>query len=459
MRQKILGIYSAIIWLIISLVVSNTYVLDNAVSHNVYTLLCVISYGLCLINWVGYGCRVTSLYVFFVAYLMFCNLGQSLLYALQVPQDLLYLFYKLDVGEVARMLRFQYVCIAALNFGTVWYISKPQRVVPLSALQKNYARIQNKYSKKYDNLAIALLAISFIYLLYEGFNMLTMRQTMGYHDFFDSGRGQISNVFTLLVRFLALYLSIWAIFKKLHVKLVYGVLIVLISIYMMTGSRGLSISYVGILLILTPITHAHLFKRKYLWIWILGGTFAFSLLGVIGANRNNLGVGIFSSDNDMNANIISTVAEMGGSARPAVYAMEAADRGMFNYHTIFATIIRAVIPFSSYVPEIKANNVVLSEWVTDYAQNFSSGLGFSCIGELYVNYGKWGWIFMLFYGYFIAYAENESYRKIMKGDLLYPLVLLTFLCTMVPWARSEFVRCINVIRYGLYLIVGKLLVR
>lgn len=130
---------------------------------------------------------------------------------------------------------------------------------------------------------------------------------------------------------------------------------------------------------------------------------------------------------------------------------------MFNYQTIFSTIIRAIIPLSSHIPSIKVNNVVLSEWITDYANNRSSGLGFSCIGELYVNFGQLGWIFMLLYGYFIAYAENESYKRIIRGDLLYPLVLLTFLCTMVPWARSEFVRCINVVRYGVYLLIGKFL--
>ena len=191
--------------------------------------------------------------------------------------------------------------------------------------------------------------------------------------------------------------------------------------------------------------------------WAVGGVFAFSLLGVIGANRNNLNVSIVSSDNGIGANVISTVAEMGGSARPAVYAIEAADNGTFNYLTIPTTIVRAVIPMSSHIPFIKANNVVLSEWVTDYAQNFSSGLGFSCIGELYVNFGMWGWIFMLLYGYFICYAENESYRRIIRGDLLYPLVLLTLLCTMVQWALSEFVRSLNVIRYGLYFIVAKMI--
>ena len=451
------GYIPSLLWLIVSVIFSNLYLDNNEASHYIYTILCVISYVLCFKNWLKYGGRLISLYVFFVAYLMFCNLGQSILYICKVPLELLYLYFKIDVGEVANVLRFQYVCIAALNLGTTLYVSKPGNCVTQSELQSHYKNNQIRNTNRFNSIAIFILAISLLYLFYEGVQMLIMRQTMSYHDFFDSGRGESSNEFTRIVKFSALYFSMWAILKKKHVKLVYGCLIILVCIYMLTGARGLSITYIGILLLLVPISHGKLFQKRYVWAWIIGSVFAFSLLGVVGDNRNDLNVSIFSSDNSMGANIISTVAELGGSARPAVYAMEAANNGVFNYQTIFSTIIRAIIPLSSHIPSIKVNNVVLSEWITDYANNRSSGLGFSCIGELYVNFGQLGWIFMLLYGYFIAYAENESYKRIIRGDLLYPLVLLTFLCTMVPWARSEFVRCINVVRYGVYLLIGKFL--
>lgn len=453
------GYVPSLLWLIASVILSNLYLENNEESHYIYTILCIISYILCFKNWLKYGGRLISLYVFFVAYLMFCNLGQSILYTFKVPAELLYLYFKINVGEVANVLRFQYVCIAALNLGTTFYVSKPGNCVTQSELQSHYENNQIRNTNKLNYIAIFILAISLLYLFYEGAQMLIMRQTMSYHDFFDSGRGESSNEFTRFVKFSTLYFSMWAIFKKKYVKLVYCCLIILVCIYMLTGARGLSISYVSIILLLASISHGKLFQKRYAWAWIIGGVFAFSLLGVIGANRNNHNVSIFNSDNSIGTNIISTVAEMGGSARSAVYAIEAADKGVFNYQTILSTIVRAIIPFSSHISDIKANNVVLSEWITDYANNRSSGLGFSCIGELYVNFGQLGWIFMLLYGYFIAYAENESYKRIIRGDLLYPLVLLTFLCTMVPWARSEFVRCINVVRYGVYLLVGKFLFR
>lgn len=445
------------LWLVIAVTIASLYTAKSEWSHNVYTLLCFISYSLCIKNWIQNGGRLTSLYIFFIAYTLFCNLGQSILYACQVPEELLYMFYRLDVGEVANMLRFQFVCIAALNAGTAFYLSKSGGCVSLREMQEKYTESSVTYNKKYDKIATGILIISLLYLLYEGANMLIIRQSMGYHDFFDSGRGETSNEFTRFVKFAALYFSMWAIFKKKHVTLVYGCLVTLVAIYLLTGARGLSITYVGVLLLMFPITHPNLFSKRYRLGWAVGGVFAFSLLGVIGANRNNLNVSIVSSQESITSNIILTIAEMGGSARPAVYAIDAADRGVMNYSTIPTTVVRAVVPMSSYLPTIKENNVGLSDLVTDYADNIGSGLGFSCIGELYVNFGFLGWIFMLFYGYFIAYAENNAYKKIMKGDLLYPLVLLTFLCTMVPWARSEFVRCVNVVRYGLYFIVGKLI--
>lgn len=445
----------AFIWLVFAVVLTSSYNVKTELSHNIYTLLCVISYSFCFKNWLQNGGRLTSLYVFFIAYTMFCNLGQSILYACQVPIELLYMFYRIDVGDVANMLRFQFVCIAALNAGTVLYLSRTGGCVSLLEMQEKYRESSVSYNNKHDKIATVILIVSLLYLLYEGANMLVLRQSMGYHDFFDSGRGETSNEFTRFVKFAALYFSMWAIFRKKYTRLVYGALITLVAIYLLTGARGLSITYVGVLLLMLPISHPNLFSKRYRLGWAVGGVFAFSLLGVIGANRNDLNVSIVSSQESIASNVVMTIAEMGGSARPAVYAIEAADRGTMNYLTIPTTIVRAVVPMSSYLSSIKENNVGLSDFVTDYANNIGSGLGFSCIGEIYVNFGFLGWIFMLFYGYFIAYAENTSYRKIIQGDLLYPLVLLTFLCTMVPWARSEFVRCVNVVRYGLYFVVGK----
>lgn len=460
-RQLKISALPSFFWLIFTLIISYTLTENNEKTHYIYTILCCLSYFFCFQNWLKLGGRVTSLYVFFIAYMMFCNLGQSILYTLQVPSDLLYLYFKLSVGEVAKMLRFQNLCIAALYFGVSLYISKNRNCVTLQEMQegnKSNCIIYNN-TNRIDHICTFLLVVSLLYLFYEGFQMLILRQSMSYHDFFEAGRGETSNEFTRFVRFAAPYFSMWAILKRKHVKIVYLSLVVLVLIYMITGARGLSITYVAILLLMAPITYRNLFQRKYILAWIIGGIFAFSLLGVIGANRNNLNSNIFSSSDGLSANIISTVAEMGGSARSAVYAIDAADHGLLNYKTIPTTLVRAMIPMSSRLSSVKENNVGLSDWITNYANNLSSGLGFSCIGELYVNFGMFGWIFMLFYGYFIAYAENESCKRILLGDLLYPLFLLTFLCIMVPWARGEFVRCLDVVRYGMYFIIGKFLIR
>lgn len=460
-KQYRFGVLPSFFWLVFSLVISFYVTENNEATHYLYTILCCVSYYLCFRNWLKFGGRITSLYVFFVAYMLFCNMGQSILYTLQVPLELLYLYFKIDVGEVANMLRFQNMCIAALNLGTSLYVSKPGNCVTLRSIQDGYKAnvISGKNTRRFDQICTFLLVVSLFYLFYEGFYMLIMRQTMSYHDFFESGRGETSNEFTRFVRFSAPYFSMWAIFKKKHVKLVYIALIALVFIYMLTGARGLSITYVAILLLMAPITHRNLFQRKYIFVWCIGGIFCFSLLGVIGANRNNLNSNIFNSSDALSANIITTVAEMGGSARPAVYAIEAADHGTMNFKTIPTTLVRSTIPLSSRISVVQDNNVGLSDRITDYANNLSSGLGFSSIGELYVNFGNLGWMFMLLYGYFIAYAENESYRRLLRGDMLYPLFLLTFLCTMVPWARSEFVRCLNVVRYGMYFIIGKFIIR
>ena len=82
--------------------------------------------------------------------MMFCNLGQSILYTLQVPSDLLYLYFKLSVGEVAKMLREKktYLDIAERTGASTATISRVNR--SLNYGNDGYELVFNRMNKKED---------------------------------------------------------------------------------------------------------------------------------------------------------------------------------------------------------------------------------------------------------------------------------------------------------------------
>ena len=209
---------------------------------------------------------------------------------------------------------------------------------------------------------------------------------------------------------------------------------------MLVGSRGLAIRYLALTLVFLPMTHPYLFAKKYIAIWIIGIMFGFAGLSVISASRSSaLSLSGFNSSNSLLIGVFNTIDEMGNSARPAVLSMTEIDATLGHKQTILYTIVCGFIPFTSTIPYFQEQYIYLGEYLTNVVGSFS-GLGSSCIGECYLNYGWLGWIFMLFYGYAVAWGENTAYKKILRGDYLIALFLFAILSRQVAFGRSEFLR-------------------
>ena len=447
----------AIIWMVAALVLfyANLSISTEA-AHNLFATGCLLSYLLCLRNWLKSGCRGASLYVFFVSYAFMCNMGQSVLYLFRVPDDLLPVYFLHSFVSIVEMLKFQFLCIAALNLGTVLYIHKTYRCVNIEDQRIAYESkaIESTSRDKYLDF---LMYFSLLYILYHCVVMFQMRQSMGYMEFFEAGRGQSEDAIYTLVDFLSVLLGLRNIFKKRHVKFTYVVYALCVVIYMIVGSRGLSMRYLAVIFSTLPITYPNLFQKKYYVAWIVGVVFGFAGLSVISDTRSSsLSASSFVTDSSIGMSALSAVSEMGYSERPAIITMEAVDGGYRRHQTILVQVIKVLVPFSGNLSVIKSENMALGNWVTDYVES-NSGLGSSIIAEAYMNYGKFGWIFFILWGWIIAYGENEAYRRLMYGNSLYALWFLTLLSTGILLARSEILRLTGVGRYGLYLWLMRLI--
>ena len=378
------------------------------------------------------------MYVFFVVYAFFCNAGQSLLYSLGIHNTIMYTYEHESIGDITRMLRFQLLCVSALNLGVCLYMSN-HSVVRLSELRNHFNTNQSR-SGRYELFLDLLMFLSIAYVSVTCVQMLVLRQTVDYGDFFQAGRGVSANFFAGFLDLFSIILPVRCLFRKKHVSFVYVSYFFIISIFMLVGSRGLAIRYIALIMICLPMTHPHLFAKKYIIFWIIGFVVCFAGLSVISASRSSaLSVSSFNMSDSLLSGIFRTIDEMGNSARPAVLSMAEADGALGHKQTFLYTIVCGFIPFTSHLPFFQDQYIYLGQYLTETVGSFS-GLGSSYIGECYLNFGWPGWIFMLFYGYGVAWGENTAYKKVLSGDYLISLFLLAILSRQVSFGRTEFLR-------------------
>lgn len=420
-------------------------------NHVLFSFANLMSYMLCIVSWCKMGGRPFSMYVFFVAYAYLCNAGQSLLYSLGMSDLIMYTYMHESVADITKMLRFQYLCVSALNLGVCTYLYN-HRIPSIDDMKVCY----NNYSvrpKSYDRLLDILMFISLLSIAYTCFNMFIMRQTLDYMDYFQAGRGEDNAFIGGLIDLLSIILPTRCLFMHKHVKVVYAFYAFFIFMFMIVGSRGMAIRYIALTLICLPMTNPELFKKQYIAFWLGGIVVGFAFMGVISVSRASaLSVSSFDVSGSFGDSFFKTLDDMGNSERPAVLGMTATESGLGHKQTILYTIVCGFIPFTSSIPYFQDQYIYLGDYLTDMVGSFS-GLGSSYIGECFLNYGWYGWIFMLVYGFFAAAAETTAYKKIINGETLIALLLLAILSRQVAFGRSEFMRLAPLFRWSEIIII------
>lgn len=452
-KNNIKALLVAIVWMIIALIIREymQYSISESV-HNILTILNLFGYLLCMYSWIACGNRAISIYNLFILYALLSNLGQSILFLCSVHWTLLSVYINSTIAEVNYMLAFQLLCIAALNLGATTYNYKRKNCISIQEQVAHYSKARpSMYNAKVEPILMGLLFISLAYILMMALKMLLLRQSVDYGDLYAIKAGW-GGFYGQIIGVLSLVLCLRFIFRKRYIKIIYSWLVTLICIYMVVGTRSLMLPYLSILVITLPVTYPQFFKKKYIPVWIGLFIIGFTLLGVVSAYRqSSIDAASLSTGNSFWDYFIDTISEMGMSTRTSLLTIEAINNGFPTHQTILNTIINAFVPFVSNVEWIKAEYISCSTWVTDYAQSYHSGLGYCFIAEAYMNYGKYGWIILLAYGWFLAYGENTAYRRIMQGKYLYALILLVILSRQVFFARGQFDLIGGTIRISIYL--------
>ena len=446
----------AITWLVVSLMLAvNCEMSTTMNSHNTLVVFNVISYVLCLYSWISTKNRILSMYTIFVVYLFMSNMAQSLLYAVGFHWDIAYLYYLYTIGEMNQLLCYELVCIASLNLGTAIAVFKTKNCVTASSLQLMYNSSKQPAPSAENQILTVITAVVWLYEILFAMKMFFMRQSMTYSEVYLAAqdmRGSLGSY----VSYLAMFLSLWNILQRRHLAWMYTCIILVVVLYMLVGTRSRSIVYVAILLLTLPMVKPQWFKKKYWILWIGAAILSFSGLSIITNTRSN------KLDSDVNMSAIeegstnasvNTMLEMGGSARTIVLTQEAIDAGFPKHQTIIYSLINAIIPGFNYTGILAKERLQLSGWVTEYANSLDSGLGYSIIAESYMNYGWYGWIFMVLYGCFLAYTENFAYRKFLNREYMLSVMLLLLLAKNIFSARGELALMIGFVRMPIYLYI------
>ena len=404
----------------------------SSFNHDLFTILATISYILTIYNWLSKGNRLFSLFCMFVVYSLFSNLGQSLIYIF-IHQDFMLNIYSMyDLNNICPMLRYQFVCASGLYLGSAIYLNKDYRNVTAKEMSEHYKSFIPKKlcidQTIYDILLYICLTVVFIYSSYQ----LVLRQTMSYSELYND-RESMSAYFS----FGTILLGLNAILKKRHVKLVLYCWIYYFLAYNVAGTRSMGIIYAGALLFAMPILFPYYFQKKFYFIWGSVGTVGISAISII-SNLRTQSIGSISYETDFLMSIMNSINEMGISENPTLITIEAVEKGTPYMQTILFNTLLGFVPSSFLellVPETWVTH--LGQWVNDISGATTTEWGYSWIAESYINYGEFGWIFTALYGYFIAFAENYSLRKIKNGDFLLALCLISILCKQIFFARAQ----------------------
>lgn len=443
----------SVIWLVIGLVITTTDIPDSQIYHNILVLYSFASYILCMFNWAKSGNRLFSVYIIFIAYAMFSNLGQSIL-SLFPELDVVLLIYNVySQSALIEMLKFQCLCVAALNLGSVFYLRNADNNISTEYLQNYYTNVNKNSSSRKTGLDV-LLWISLLYMVYIAGRQLILKQTMSYSEVYANR--QVANIY---LGFCSVGLGMYYILKKWNVRSIICIWAFLLFAFFAAGTRSQGIVYFGALIVSLSLAFPRFTQKKYLPVWGVASFFGMAILSAISASRQSSGFaqGIEGS---WLLGFLASIQEMGSSSRTIIATMQEVD-STGNY---FQTILYAVMEF--FLPADIVNmilpdtaSIAPGTWINTL-HNENNEWGFSFISEAYLNYGKLGWIFMLFYGYIIAYMENISFKKyITSNNCIYALLFLPVLCRLIFYARGQMQLTVDFARPAFYAFVLLMIIK
>lgn len=425
--DKILYFFIAILFYVFLLA---TVSWSNWLNIYALTLLCIIILGIFLI-YKNSGIKLWSFKFLFLIFIIIFHFAQLFLYAIDYDFETMtnFLLY-FSVDTVIKTLLFSYLVIVFLMVGMML----PKRHTSYS---NKVTGIQSNNKDILQTIAWSFIIFFFPFNIYSSFKAIHHTLTAGYSTINIVEFSALSDLGYLSYTGFSLLLLTYPA-KSTKFKVLLTLLLVFLGINMISGGRGMSILVLCLVLFIFFNKTNKKIKLHNAILYGGGAYLIAAFLNSIADVRNfsiinaNTFFEVFKYNLEENP-ILNLFAEMGATFQTTMLIYEQIPTfHNFGFGITFLNSWVTVFPNLNGVFQNIINSI-------NYMLNVKGlALGGSFIGELYYNFGMFGYIFALPIGYLIAKISDSMEKLITNKDYYLFAFYVPIFIQSLWWARGNF---------------------
>lgn len=458
MRNKVRYIF---VFVILALLLSLYMQMCSSVTYNNLSILGgwgLIQILLSLYSWKKLTGTVFVPYVVFLGAAYIFTFGQSFLYVFDAVSEERDLLNEISYQTIFRA---QYITLLFLNFfhvGAICSISCKQEKFNSYVFSDEERYCEKMQLKGIRAVGWLFVLFSTIPFVIESVRKYVVVSVLGYGGLYGGEVNiGVNNIVSILAQyFIPGLICLLMVYSGLVKKIIVGILLLYVLFLLYLGGRSDAVVIMSVLLLYYHICVRPFTTRQFVVLACVAYFFV-SALAIIADTRSDASrdfVQQFFEKQDGNA-FTEALSEMGGSMFPLAQTMELVPQMYdYRYGSSYLYAFTSVIPnmgFWDLHPAMKYGN--LGDWLQKVL-HLNYGPGFSIVAECYINFGYYGFVFMILLGFVFAKIFNISQMKKINPLLILLSLLFCFLVTKT--VRNSFLATVRSLFYyilPIYLIV------
>lgn len=433
------------IFVILSIVIYKEYVvgfstvtLDNLKVLSIISIAFFVIQLMLLISILN-GLNNPLVYFSIILYLF--SSGQTFLLVLNLDFANYNVFERINNNLiVSDSIIFYSISYVFFHFGVLTYVFTKDKVRSYNLLN-NINFDDDNFLKTLQLTGFILVLIGIVPFLTTLYNNINVFINYGYSGYYKMDDVRVSNLFGGFLYYVYTGVVFLVLSSSRNIKKILILLMILFSVIkFLLGDRGDGIVFaLGSYLLYLNFVQLDKEKKKvknFFTVFILS-MFLMTLIPIVSIYRHgnmtsSLFINILINENP----IISTLQNLGSTLYPLAKTMEIVNNFQdpiygSSYLTAFLLLIPSIFRVG-IISDITSNliNYSPANWLME-TMNMSYGPGFTPFAEAYLNFGWYGIVFMILYGYFMGkmlmITVSENRKKSVKTNFFTGLNILCFL--------------------------------
>lgn len=438
-----------------TVIISGDIATANQKDIYIMGVMCIITLFYIYYSWhVCQGTFMNGYIIFITAFYAF-NLGQPILRVFNWVDPKYELLNGIHVATLNANMYLQstyvgLVSIVFMHIGALLALSNKRHDMRVVS---NAISIQKKL-KAIAKVSFAFLLISFPFWLYETSQLIMFSAIYGYGGELIDVKASIPGYVRLLSDYfepslLCLYFCS-EYFKRDRIVVLGAIFFTVILPPIIIGGRSQAVIALAMISIIYSLFHR--VKIKKLIIYGVCVYLLFFVLFIVKASRkttsNTLDTYSEILSESETSPISSVLSEMGHSMYPLGATMEIVpSKEDYRYGSTYLWGLSTIIPnlgFWDVHPSTAHAN--LGHWLME-KKGLSYGPGYSLTAEAYINFGYFGFVFFLLFGYLLAKYCKYINTKYLFEKPFFIIVTLVFLWFSIKTVRNSFLGIVRAFFY------------